>query len=365
MTGLRDARLQKALESAPDADLRPSEPVRRNILAKAHQAVAPAPAAPWWKALWDSAGRRNSPWNAAFATLVIAGFVTVLWFDREVPGPRQETTQAGAPPPAAAPAPAAPAVDPAPASAPAVDLAARAERAPSKDALQARKSAPAPVPQQGGLAQDAAGPAEARRERRADTKPLRDEDTRALAKSTQPPADASKPADVASPSGLAEASPRAEGTAGARALATAPPPAAAPEIAAAAPAAAPMARSAPPAPAAPRAATAQEAPLPSWTDATITVGGREVNIERSQAGRLAALLATIERGPRGQEPLDGPASLKIELSQLGVPADVLEVAGAQVRWTRQRAGQRWSFVAKPEPTQLQALQDEVGRLLGR
>lgn len=360
MTGLRDARLHKALESAPDGDLRPAERVRREILAKAHQAVAPASAAPWWKAVWESAGRRNSPWNAAFATLVIAGFVTVLWFDREVPGPRPETTQADAPVPSAAtPAPSVPAAAPAPAPAtgpapaqvkpakPAADSATRAAPTPPAEIAQARKSEPALSARQSGPAQEAAGAGEPARERRADTKSLRDEDTRALAKSAQPQAEAAAPA--AAP--LQESIGAAAGTA-------------------AAPRAAPMARSAAPvqaAPAAPAAAPAtapqRDATASGWTHAKVSIGGRDVEVERSQAGRLAALLGAIERGPRGEAPLEGPVALKIELSEQGAPADVVEVAGAQVRWTRQRAGQRWSFVAKPETAQLEALRDEVNRLL--
>ena len=97
----------------------------------------------------------------------------------------------------------------------------------------------------------------------------------------------------------------------------------------------------------------------------MSIGGREVEVERSQAGRLAALLGAIERGARGEEPLEGPVGLKIELSEQGAPVDGLEVVGTQVRWSRLRAGQRSSFVAKPDAAQLQALRAEVNRLAGR
>ena len=90
MIGLRDARLKKALDSAPDADVRPDAQTRQSILAGAHGAVAPAPAKPWWQKLWQSAGHQRAPWNAAFATIVLASLVTVLWYDREVPGARPE-----------------------------------------------------------------------------------------------------------------------------------------------------------------------------------------------------------------------------------------------------------------------------------
>jgi hypothetical protein len=308
MTGLRDARLHKALESAPDDDMRPAEHVRDEILATAHRAVLPAPAVPWWKTLWEGAGRGNSPWNVAFATLVVAGFVTVLWFDREMPGPRPEAAQAEAPPTAAAgPAASAPPTVVAQATKPGAEPAAPAVRTAPSPATQARKS-------------------------RADAKPLRDDDPRAFAK-TQPPAEAAPPAP------LQESA--AAGTA-------------------AAPRATPLARSAAPVPAPQR-----DSASGGWTDAKIWAGGREVEVPRSQAGRLAALLGRMERAPPGQEPLDGPVTLKIELSESGALLEVLEVAGAQARWTRERTGRRSVIVLKPEPADLEALRAEAARLAAR
>jgi hypothetical protein len=109
----------------------------------------------------------------------------------------------------------------------------------------------------------------------------------------------------------------------------------------------------------------RDAASSAWTHAKISAGGRDVELPRSQAGRLAELLAGIERAPPGREPLEGPVTLKIELSEPGAVLDVLELAGAQVRWTRDRAGQRSVLVVKPEAAQLQALQAEVGRLAAR
>ena len=94
MSDLRDARLHKALESAPDADARPDARVRRNILAKAHEAVAPKNVAPGWQRLWQSSGSARAPWNAAFATIAVATLVTVLWHDREVPDAQSQAVPA-------------------------------------------------------------------------------------------------------------------------------------------------------------------------------------------------------------------------------------------------------------------------------
>lgn len=85
----QDARLQKALEHAPDVSdpsIAPSSETRQVILKAARQAIAkdtPAIATttgPWAKRLWSFLFQGSyTPWNAAFATLLIAGFVGLLW----------------------------------------------------------------------------------------------------------------------------------------------------------------------------------------------------------------------------------------------------------------------------------------------
>ena len=80
----QDARLQKALEQAPDAQAKPAAATRDAILKAAHDAVAPAPTtpppAPWWKRVLNALfGSSHMPWNAAFATLLVAGFIGLLW----------------------------------------------------------------------------------------------------------------------------------------------------------------------------------------------------------------------------------------------------------------------------------------------
>lgn len=87
---LRDARLRRALDHAPDAAAVPDAKVRQAVRAAAHEAVAAREAAPvfrerrapWWRHLWNAwwgalAGRR--PWGAALATVLLAGVITLLW----------------------------------------------------------------------------------------------------------------------------------------------------------------------------------------------------------------------------------------------------------------------------------------------
>ena len=79
---LRDARLQRALEHAPDAHMRPDAAVGQAILKAAHDAASQAadrpPAASWWAgwggARGESGVKGRMPWNAAFATVLIATF---------------------------------------------------------------------------------------------------------------------------------------------------------------------------------------------------------------------------------------------------------------------------------------------------
>ena len=95
---LRDARLARALEHAPDT-LEPAQPaaaMRDAILRAAHAAVETPQAHPvatrgrGWRAgvagVWGRLmGTGRMPWNAALATVLLAGFITLLWRDEPVP----------------------------------------------------------------------------------------------------------------------------------------------------------------------------------------------------------------------------------------------------------------------------------------
>lgn len=98
----RDARLKKALESAPDEAARPADAVREAILNQARATAAhPKPRKPA-RRWFDLA----APWNSALASLFLIGFVTVLWTTQKPP---PETLQVQAPAraqrPASVPAP--------------------------------------------------------------------------------------------------------------------------------------------------------------------------------------------------------------------------------------------------------------------
>ncbi|MEP6792591.1 MAG: hypothetical protein ABI907_14570, partial [Ramlibacter sp.] len=258
MSELRDARFARALASAPDAHMRPAAAMRQAIQQAGRQAAAPAaPAAPWWKRLLFPAPSQRMPWNAAFATLLLAGMVTLLWHDREIPGAVSDTPIVERPAPAQMQsAPAAP-VEAAPA-APAAPAAAAQPKPRATAAAPARKAAEAP------------------RERVEAPVPLakaeHDKETRQ--------------ADMASASGNVAG----ESSSGAARLTPAPAPAPA-----AAPPAAPAMRAA--APAAQKSFAA-----PAWTLARIAIDGRSVEVAREQSGRLPALLA-ITAAARSNEPL--------------------------------------------------------------
>ena len=92
---LRDARLHQALSHAPDAQTLPSAVTRNTIKTIATNAIETSAAGhvtfqlPWWKKLWQSAwkssGRTRSPWNAAFATLLLTSLISLLWYQKEAP----------------------------------------------------------------------------------------------------------------------------------------------------------------------------------------------------------------------------------------------------------------------------------------
>ena len=86
-----DEHLLKALRHAPDAEVVPPHEVSARILAAAHRSAAEQPAAAataawrrWAAALWHRPGA-----SAALASVLLAGFIGLLWRG-EVPGPASE-----------------------------------------------------------------------------------------------------------------------------------------------------------------------------------------------------------------------------------------------------------------------------------
>ncbi len=120
----RDAHLRAALRHAPDRDARPPAEMSRRILDAARAAAGPAPkstapsaAGPWARArAWLGsciAGLHHPGATAAFASLMLATVIGVMW--RDGPPPETEPVHDGAAPaaPSTAPSASATATDPA------------------------------------------------------------------------------------------------------------------------------------------------------------------------------------------------------------------------------------------------------------
>ena len=349
MTQLRDARLARALDHAPDAQALPDDSVRRAVRDAARRAVTPAAQPAWWKRWWAGDAGQRLPWNAALASVLLASLVTLLWVDRDIPDaqPQGERRQAPAapaavPPPEPAagkvePQPAAPA--PVPASKSVPRPAPPAEPAPDRERLAA------------GTQKAEGQAAETQRERRAEPTPSPATEPAPLAKSAPAQADMARRADAVQEQAAA-AAPPAAASVRPPAMAAAPP----------APAPAP----APPA-AAQRGAVASAPGLalpfaPDPADLRILLDGRVVATTRAQAPRLADLVGAAAALAREAEPLEGPVLARIEVLQQGLALGVLELAPPQIRWTG-RDGR--GLTARPDAAQLQALRDELARVTGR
>lgn len=310
MTELRDARFLRALQAAPDARLQPQEATRHAVREAAAKAIASRIGGRrWWS--WWSASERRMPWNAAFATVLLASLVALLWQDRDVPNARTEASRVDiqAPPPAApAPAPAPPAAPqaaPPPRATPRAAPAPREERRPTQASEGLHKSAP-------------------------------QEDLARQREAAAPLQDSAAPAAAPVP---------------------APPPAPA--------AAAPMPRgAAPAAPAAELSARFQTVPdWHQWSQLRIEQDGQAITVPRERASHLAGLIERMVAGATTQEPLAEPAQPKLELGRRdGRLLGVLELAGDQVRWTVPGAAPR---TGRPDPAALQALREELQRLAQR
>ncbi|MGJ7614958.1 MULTISPECIES: hypothetical protein [unclassified Variovorax] len=386
---LRDPALRRALDHAPDRDAAPHPRTRDAILKMAHNlAAAPvsatgaaansARAAPWWRRLFggDGAPRSRMPWNAAFATVLVAAFVTVMWRSEPVPDARLdgEARVGGAAAPAAkAPAvPVAP-VTPEPVPPPPVEAqqapAAPAQAAPAAEqradvlrdsssaketarAQPARKqAAPAPVvpapvapsapppvvaePSVSAPAQDE------RREERVESERRRAFAPPAPAASVAPP-----PAIAAAPLSRPSQDASALARGGADADATGALRDAAPRAAAKA---APSRAAAPP-----------FAALERWTSLSFTRSGAEVRRERGDVEGLPALVGAVARSATAPgASMDAPVEARLALYRGDALIAVLEIAGDQVRWTPQPGGA--ARVGTPPAQALDALRSVLTR----
>lgn len=311
MTEMRDARLKRALQAAPDVQQLPQEATRHAVREAARRAVRPRGSG-WW-ARWLSSPQRM-PWNAAFATVLLASLVGLLWQGREPPDARTDSSRADAvSPPQPAPAPAPAGSSPAPASA-----APQTQAAPPQRMSEAK---PAP---------STAAQTLARQER--ETRPARER----LGKSA--PQDLARQREAAAP---LQDSTAARGAA----PVASPPPA--PE----------------PAPAAELSARPQAAPgWQQWSQLRIERDGKALTVSRERASHLAGLIEQAAASATTQQPLAEAPQWKLELHRDGRPLGVLEIAGTQLRWTAPGVGAR---TGRPEPAQLLALREELQRLLPR
>ena len=137
---VRDARLAQALRHMPDAHMQPSAEARMAVLKHAQEALtgrantAPPAARRWWQSTSPSA------WGGALASVLVASFITLMWYGQPVPDANPEGLPATEQE-AKATAPAAPAADadkaaPAPlAQAPVVPPAAEKKRETAPRAL--------------------------------------------------------------------------------------------------------------------------------------------------------------------------------------------------------------------------------------
>lgn len=364
MTQLRDARLQRALDAADEEPSRPQPHTRDAVREAARRAVA-SKAMPWWRRLWPAdRGAARMPWNAAFATVLLAVLVGVLWQDKQVPGVRSDSpvADAPAPAPAATPSPTAPLQPAASAAAPA------AEAAPAAGPRPAPAPARAAPPARERLSRDEAT------EQRLLQRSLEDAavaQARREAASAEV-ADAQGAASRSAPAAVAPAAP-------APTLSPAPQPAAAPPLAKAAPPtfsqAAPGAGAAAPAqaPAAARAPAARDqaaAPAISWegwTELRIAADGRELVLSRRRAPQLSELINRAARAAQTAAPTAPAAQGQVptasyELSTRGTLLAVLEVGDTHARFLP--VGESGpSHLVRLDPADLQALREETLKLL--
>lgn len=402
----RDDALRRALESAPDHAVAPDWRIRKAIQQQAWQAVQPESpelklGVPWWKRLLGSArvdrprGNRM-PWNAAFATVLVAGLVTVIWQREQIPGARLDSDDriaADAPPPlpkpAETPAPeqaeseksasTAPALTPAPAQPP--EHKAEAESA-TRDVAAAPVAPPSaavvqpPPPVAPPPAAELALPvptAQASKKSRLELSgDLSDLAPPTPTTSTPPRASAkpapsvetvapSAPASPATPPAVASNAIGGLAAPSASALARQP---VAPSGRIAADSAAPPALRVAPAPkvavAAPTQTHRTEATEPptfsalsQWTRLTIAEnGGPTRTVSRAEVRELAPLMGSAAISAVTGQPFRGTAQWRLTLERDNKVLAVLELTGDQVRW---REGSSLPATGSPPPGALGTL----------
>ncbi|RST51429.1 hypothetical protein [Variovorax sp. MHTC-1] len=332
---LQDDALRRALAHAPDHAATPHWRLRKAILERAHDAVGPASAAqepealPWWKRLVGLGDGSRMPWNAAFATVLVATLVTVLWQREPVPGVRPDgeaRVAAQAPSVSAPPAPTEPAPQPESAPVPSSE--------PASPVLEAPAAAAAPPV----LARPEADEAESRKKETREAPAARSAAPVPAAPVAPAEPSAGAAARPAPRDSLAARTRREEEAAAKQGFA---PPASPPAGPAAPGAAAGAARAA--RPASPNVRTeATEPPtfaaLSQWNRITIAQrGGASRSLSRAEALDLNALLGSAAITAVGGQPLAATPEWRISLERNDEVLAVFEVARGQVRWREGRA----------------------------
>lgn len=300
MTHLRDARLYKALEFAPDQAQAPAKSVSDAIQFEALKALQPMVAKPplepppgrWAriKAWWLPAD--HMPWNAALASLLLASLVTLVWRGEDTPG-----AEPGAPP--ALPVAAAPGATPTPEPAPAAP---KSAPRPQADAARERSTAPVArarpaVPADVAVA-DAAPPVQFQAQAPVPAPPT------VAPRSDVSPALAEAVANVPQPSALRAAPPAKAGQSLARAESSG-------------------------ALTSPKTGAAAEV----WTALRITPAGVASGVQRLPSPAWVGLVRRLLAVAVTPAALEGEPTLEIELLQGDMPLGRLALAGPWVRWT--------------------------------
>lgn len=390
----RDPALRRALDHAPDRDARPEAHTRDAILKMAHHLAAQpastsaagaansASVLPWWRRLFGGGGepRSRMPWNAAFATVLVAGFVTVLWRSEPVPEARLdgEARVGGAAAPAAE-APAAPAAAAAPDAPDAPDAPAPQAAAPAADqrakvlreSSSAKESARAPVLPRQAAPSLAAPPPPPILAEQAEPAPAQDErrEERIESERRRAPASAAPTAPTAPSAPFAPAAPAESAAPAAPVLRAAPLARQSPDAASAlasrgdaqADVSGALRDASPNAFAKPirsQATASSFSALERWTSFSVDAGtARRARIDVE--GLPALLSAVAHSATAANAALDAPVEARVALYRGNARIAVLEIAGDQVRWTPQPGGTAW--VGTPPAQALDALRSALAR----
>ncbi len=311
---LHDEAVRKALAQAPDRAVLPDWRTRQAILDHAHDAIsaseellaASRERAPWWRPDWwrDKLGApRATPWNAAFATVLLGVMVTLVLQREPVPGARLDEQTAAAPPAASVEQ-----------QAPTAKEEALAPEAPAP-----RASVPVEVPRSA-------------------------------------PESAPAPATVAPlppPPPVVAAPPAAPAPAASDVLASRERSAPAAPAAPAAPQAAPSTESNRAAAGARPAPALDFGALGRWTELRLAnVAGEVRTVTRTDAGELSQLMSSVAIVATGGPPLRALPEWRVTLERKGEVLALLEVGRSQVRWTEGKAP---PVTGTPSPESLEAL----------